>query len=119
MSRLLLPAILLLALLGCGSNHVAVEQGKILSPTDNLPRHITHLTHFGQRADWSHDGKRILFIEKTFGDVYEVDLKTKTGHSEQSEESQSMIHELIITKNLREAAQPMQYTSLFANGYRI
>ncbi|MHC4557862.1 MAG: TolB family protein, partial [Planctomycetota bacterium] len=35
------------------------------------------VTHFGQRADFSHDGKRILFIEKTFGDVYEVDLKTK------------------------------------------
>ena len=34
------------------------------------------MTHFGQRADWSHDGKRILFIEKTFGDVYEVELAT-------------------------------------------
>ena len=47
------------------------------SPIDNLPPHITRLTHFGQRADWSHDGKRILFIEKTFGDVYEVDVETK------------------------------------------
>jgi hypothetical protein len=27
-------------------------------------------------ADWSHDGKRILFLEKTYGDVYEVELKT-------------------------------------------
>ncbi len=47
------------------------------SPLDNLPPHIRHVTHFGQRADWSHDGKRILFLEKTFGDVYEVDLTTK------------------------------------------
>jgi hypothetical protein len=41
-----------------------------------LPDHIRQVTTFGQRADWSHDGKRILFIEKTFGDVYEVDLET-------------------------------------------
>lgn len=47
------------------------------SPLDELPGHITRITHFGQRADFSHDGKRILFIEKTFGDVYEVDLETK------------------------------------------
>jgi hypothetical protein len=47
------------------------------SPLDHLPPYITSLTTFGQRADWSHDGERILFIEKTFGDVYEVDLKTK------------------------------------------
>ncbi|MHC4795923.1 MAG: hypothetical protein ACYTF1_04695, partial [Planctomycetota bacterium] len=48
------------------------------SPPDNLPPYITRLTHFGQRADWSHDSKRILFIEKTFGDVYEIELAGKT-----------------------------------------
>ena len=48
------------------------------SPLDELPAHIKRVTYFGQRADFSHDGKRILFIEKTFGDVYEVELKTKT-----------------------------------------
>ncbi len=47
-----------------------------ISPLDGLPGHIKQVTHFGQRADWSHDGKRILFIEKTFGDVYEVELET-------------------------------------------
>ena len=47
------------------------------SPLNELPNHITRLTHFGQRADFSHDGKRILFIERTFGDVYEVDIETK------------------------------------------
>ena len=46
------------------------------SPLDKLPPHIRRVTHFGQRADFSHDGKRILFLEKTFGDVYEVELKT-------------------------------------------
>lgn len=43
----------------------------------NLPDNIQRITHFGQRADWSHDGKRILFVEKTFGDVYEIELATK------------------------------------------
>ena len=47
------------------------------SPLDELPPHIKRATQFGQRADWSHDGKRILFIEKTFGDVYEVELESK------------------------------------------
>src|SRR3954447_12425497 len=55
------------------------------SPDQELPAHITRLTLFGERADWSHDGKRVLFLSKTFGDVFEVDLKTKalrllTGH---------------------------------------
>jgi Tol biopolymer transport system component len=55
------------------------------SPDRDLPPHITRLTLFGERADFSHDGKRVLFVEKTFGDVYEVDLETKqprllTGH---------------------------------------
>lgn len=48
------------------------------SPLDELPPYIKRVPHFGQRADWSHDGKRILFIEKTFGDVYEVELATGT-----------------------------------------
>jgi len=58
----------------CGGQSSS-EKGK--SPLDELPSYIRHVTHFGQRADFSHDGKRILFIEKTFGDVYEVELDTK------------------------------------------
>jgi Tol biopolymer transport system component len=54
-----------------------MAQTENASPIDNLPPYITLLTTLGQRADWSHDGERILFIEKTFGDVYEFDLKTK------------------------------------------
>lgn len=52
------------------------KEGK--SPLDELPAHIKQITQFGQRADFSHNGKRILFIEKTFGDVYEIELETKT-----------------------------------------
>lgn len=47
------------------------------NPADHLPSHITRLTSFGERADWSHDGKRILFLSKTFGDAMEIDLATK------------------------------------------
>jgi Tol biopolymer transport system component len=46
------------------------------SPADELPPQIKRLTWFGERADWSRDGKRILFIGKTFGDVYEVEVAT-------------------------------------------
>ena len=44
------------------------------NPAEHLPPHIKRVTWFGERADFSHDGKRILFLEKTFGDVYEVEL---------------------------------------------
>ncbi len=45
-------------------------------PADHLPPHIRRLTWFGERADWSNDGTKILFVEKTFGDVYEADVAT-------------------------------------------
>src|SRR3954462_2116616 len=47
------------------------------SPEENLPKDITRLTHFGERASWSPDGRRIAFMEKSFGDAYEVDAATK------------------------------------------
>lgn len=61
------------------------ESQKGKSPVDDLPSHIKQVTFFGERADWSHDGKRILFLEKTFGDAYELELATgiirpKTNH---------------------------------------
>jgi hypothetical protein len=46
-------------------------------PADHLPPHITRVTGFGERADWSLDGKRILFLSKTFGDALELNLETK------------------------------------------
>jgi hypothetical protein len=48
------------------------------NPVDELPPHITQITAFGERADFSHDGKRILFLSKTFGDAMEVDLATRS-----------------------------------------
>jgi Tol biopolymer transport system component len=47
------------------------------NPADHLPAHITQVAWFGERADWSHDGQRILFLSKTFGDAMELDLATK------------------------------------------
>ena len=47
------------------------------SPADHLPPHITQVTWFGERADWSHDGKTVLFLSKTFGDALELNLESK------------------------------------------
>jgi hypothetical protein len=59
-----------------GPTSAASRPGR--SPDQDLPPHITRLTLFGERADFSHDGKKVLFLEKTFGDVYEFDLEAKT-----------------------------------------
>lgn len=54
-------------------------------PASHLPPHIRRLTLFGERADWSPDGRRILFLAKTYGDAYEIDIESRelrllTGH---------------------------------------
>ena len=46
-------------------------------PPTTCRRTSRRLTIFGERADFSHDGKRILFLSKTFGDAMEIDLDTK------------------------------------------
>ncbi len=47
------------------------------SPEEQLPPNITRLSHFGERASWSPDGTRIAFMEKSFGDAYEVDVSSR------------------------------------------
>lgn len=64
----------ILVLAGTGHPQTAAGSG---SPDQHLPPHITRLTLFGERADFSHDGRRVLFLEKTFGDVYEVEIATR------------------------------------------
>jgi hypothetical protein len=59
------------------SNVTAAEPKAGENPADHLPPHITQVTWFGERADWSQDGKKILFLTKTFGDAMELDLATK------------------------------------------
>lgn len=51
-------------------------QQKVGNPADHLPLNIKRITQFGERADFSHDGKKILFVGKTYGDVFEVELAT-------------------------------------------
>jgi hypothetical protein len=47
--------------------------------TDNrFPSYIRRMNQFGERPDWSHDGKKILFVSKSFGDVFEMDVATGT-----------------------------------------
>ncbi len=68
-----------LALVACVAAMAStVSQGtKQGSPEDNPPPGITRLTYFGERASWSPDGKRVAFMEKSFGDAYEIDVSTK------------------------------------------
>lgn len=54
----------------------ARAQEEPVPPHENLPPHITRLTWFGERADFSHDGERVLFLSKTFGDAMEVEIET-------------------------------------------
>ena len=73
-------------LLPAGSSATALGQGRRSgSPEEHLPPQITQLTGFGERAVWSPDGKRIAFMSKSFGDAFEIDLRTHltkllTGH---------------------------------------
>ncbi|HEY3129030.1 MAG TPA: hypothetical protein VGL91_06200 [Acidobacteriota bacterium] len=63
----------------------SAQDKKVGDPEKNLPSHIIQLTAFGERAVYSPDGKRIAFMEKSYGDAFEIDLQTKmirllTGH---------------------------------------
>lgn len=63
--------------LGFGLSARAAEPKESENPADHLPPHITQVTWFGERAEFSHDGKRLLFLSKTFGDAMELELATK------------------------------------------
>src|SRR5579859_4167649 len=70
------PIATLLAVLSVtGSAAEGPKEGE--SPADHLPPYITQVAWFGERADWSHDGKKLLFLSKTFGDAMELDLETR------------------------------------------
>ncbi len=66
--------LVLSAFAALGAEQTLSKEGQ--NPAEHLPPHIKRVTWFGERADFSHDGKRILFVEKTFGDVYELELVT-------------------------------------------
>ena len=52
-------------------------QRKQGSPLEALPANQELLTHFGERADFSPDNQRVAFMDKSFGDAFVIDLKTR------------------------------------------
>jgi WD40-like Beta Propeller Repeat len=63
----------------------AQDTKKAGSPEEQLPPNVTQLTGFGERAAWSPDDRRVAFMAKSFGDAFEIDLRTHltrllTGH---------------------------------------
>src|SRR5437588_12546508 len=70
-----MKTVLLLALFLLGAD--ATSSRKTGSPLDHLPANIEVLTHFGERADISHDNQRVAFMAKSFGDAMLIDLKTR------------------------------------------
>jgi hypothetical protein len=77
--------LLLTLLLGLVAAGMQAQGRKAGNPEKELPPHITQLTGFGERAAWSPDDQRVAFMEKSFGDAFEIDLRTKltrllTGH---------------------------------------
>jgi hypothetical protein len=54
-----------------------VAQRKQGSPIDALPKNQEVLTTFGERADISPDNTRVAFMDKSFGDAFVIDLKTR------------------------------------------
>src|SRR3954468_12383944 len=66
-------AVLAAALIMTGSGPQGTRPG---SPEEHPPSNVTRLTYFGERASWSPDGRRIAFMEKSFGDAYEIDAAT-------------------------------------------
>ncbi|MEM7011831.1 MAG: FG-GAP-like repeat-containing protein [Verrucomicrobiota bacterium] len=83
-STTLLPIFLVV----CYSNLISADgryQSRDGHPADHLPEYIEQVSGFGERPEWSHDSKRILFVDKPMGEVYELDLDTglidpKTRH---------------------------------------
>jgi len=67
-------AIVSLALLSPVSSFAQRKKG---NPLDYLPKNTELLTHFGERADISPDNQRIAFMDKSFGDAFVIDLKTR------------------------------------------
>src|SRR6201985_3644621 len=47
------------------------------NPLGHLPANFEQLTYFGERADISPDNQRVAFMNKSFGDAFVIDLKTR------------------------------------------
>ncbi len=56
---------------------VFAQKPKGCFPGDKLPPYISLLTEFGERSEWSHDGKTVYFVDKSGGEIWKVDVDTK------------------------------------------
>lgn len=56
---------------------ILAAQRKPGNPIEHLPANIEVLTNFGERADISPDNQRVAFMDKSFGDAFVIDLKTR------------------------------------------
>jgi hypothetical protein len=56
---------------------ILFAQRKQGNPLDSLSPNLELLTHFGERADFSPDNQRVAFMDKSFGDAFVIDLKTR------------------------------------------
>jgi hypothetical protein len=66
--------VLCVPLIAAGQQPPPAAPAGVVPPDRNLPPHIRKLTGFGERADFSLDSTRVLFLSKTFGDAMEIDL---------------------------------------------
>lgn len=69
--------LLVLYFIGVTMSSVIAQQPAGCFPKDKLPEYITPLTSFGERSEWSHDGKTVYFIDKSGGEVWKVDVETQ------------------------------------------
>jgi len=60
-------------------------------PKEKLPSYIHPLTEVGQRAEWSLDGQKVMYITHSGGDVFEIDVQTgiKTAVTQHYERPES------------------------------
>ncbi|WP_281541914.1 hypothetical protein [Maribacter aestuarii] len=83
--QILLLCLLLLTIFYGQGQEISVPNLINTSPIDSLPPYTRLVSGFGERPDWSHDGRFILFLDKPMGEVYEMELATgiirpKTRH---------------------------------------
>lgn len=58
------------------SSDWAKAQTTLGNPADHLPRNVMQITAFGERAEFSHDSQRVLFLSKQYGDVMEYTIRS-------------------------------------------
>ena len=70
-----LPLIFVMAILLAGACKSPQPEGCF--PKDKLPDYITPLTSFGQRAEFSLNGKKVFFVDKAGGEIWMVDVSQR------------------------------------------